>query len=46
VHYFLGDKCTAINPKDDSEVTVKIIGVSITLDAGGKETIDIETEEV
>jgi hypothetical protein len=46
VHYFLGDKCVAVNPKDDSEVTVKIVGVAITLDAGGKETIDIETEEV
>lgn len=46
VHYFLGDLCTAINPKDDSEVTVKIVSVSISLAQDGQETIDVEVEEV
>jgi hypothetical protein len=46
VEYVLGDKVTAINPRNDSSVTVKINSVSIALDRDGKETIDVDIKEV
>jgi hypothetical protein len=46
VEYVLGDKVTAINPRNDSSVTVKINSISIALDRDGKETIDVDIKEM
>ena len=44
--YFLGDKCTAINPYTGANVTVKISGATLKLDQDGIETIDLTLENV
>lgn len=46
VNYTLGDKVIAINPRSGAEITMKIIGVTVGLDADGKESIEIDVEEM
>ena len=46
VHYTLGDKVLAINPRTGVELTMKIAGITIELDDDGKEVIGIDIEEV
>ncbi len=40
VHYFLGDKITAVNPINGASLTQKVRSVSVSLDDSGQETIE------
>lgn len=45
-HYVVGDKCLAINPRDESELTVKIVGAGVAFEMDGKFTVSVDVEQV